>query len=289
MKVLIADAINEKGIENLKEAAEVVVDTTITPEELANTIHEYEGIIVRSRTKLTKEVIDKADNLKIIARAGVGVDNIDLNAATEKGIMVVNSPESTSITVAEHTMGLLLSLARKSAIADKSVKEGKWEKKKFMGVELRNKTLGVIGMGRIGSQVVNRCKAFEMDAVAYDPYLPEEVAAQMGVELTDLETVLKKADFITIHVPLTPETKHLISTKEFEFLGFLPLNKKLRRQKLKEIENSSKTIIIYEAPHRIKSSLKEINEKFGNIKIVLAKEITKIQQKHHFSQASSNS
>ena len=278
MKVLIADAINEKGIENLKEAAEVVVDTTITPEELANTIHEYEGIIVRSRTKLTKEVIDKADNLKIIARAGVGVDNIDLNAATEKGIMVVNSPESTSITVAEHTMGLLLSLARKSAIADKSVKEGKWEKKKFMGVELRNKTLGVIGMGRIGSQVVNRCKAFEMDAVAYDPYLPEEVAAQMGVELTDLETVLKKADFITIHVPLTPETKHLISTKEFEFLGFLPLNKKLRRQKLKEIENSSKTIIIYEAPHKMKTTLGDLKEILKDRKIVLARELTKIHE-----------
>ena len=278
MKVLIADAINEKGIENLKEAAEVVVDTTITPEELANTIHEYEGIIVRSRTKLTKEVIDKADYLKIIARAGVGVDNIDLNAATEKGIMVVNSPESTSITVAEHTMGLLLSLARKSAIADKSVKEGKWEKKKFMGVELRNKTLGVIGMGRIGSQVVNRCKAFEMDAVAYDPYLPEEVAAQMGVELTDLETVLKKADFITIHVPLTPETKHLISTKEFEFLGFLPLNKKLRRQKLKEIENSSKTIIIYEAPHKMKTTLGDLKEILKDRKIVLARELTKIHE-----------
>ncbi|SDA50638.1 phosphoglycerate dehydrogenase [Methanobrevibacter millerae] len=216
MKVLVADAINEKGIENLKEVAEVTVDTSITPEELINTIHEYHGIIVRSRTKVTKEVIDKADNLKIIARAGVGVDNIDLDAATEKGIMVVNSPESTSITVAEHTMGLLLSMARKLSIADKSVKEGNWEKKKFMGVELRNKTLGVIGMGRIGSQVVNRCKSFEMDAVAYDPYLPEEVATQMGVELTDLETVLKKADFITIHVPLTPETKHLISYDEFE-------------------------------------------------------------------------
>ena len=218
MKVLVADAINEKGIENLKEVAEVVVDTSITPEDLVKTIGEYDGIIVRSRTKVTKEVIDKADNLKIIARAGVGVDNIDLNAATEKGIMVVNSPESTSITVAEHTMGLLLSMARKLSIADKSVKEGKWEKKKFMGVELRNKTLGVIGMGRIGSQVVNRCKAFEMDAVAYDPYLPEEVATQMGVELTDLETVLKKADFITIHVPLTPETKHLISYDEFELM-----------------------------------------------------------------------
>ena len=156
MKVLIADAINEKGIENLKEVADVVVDTEITPEELADTIHEYNGIIVRSRTKLTADIIEKADNLQIIARAGVGVDNIDLDAATEKGIMVVNSPESTSVTVAEHTMGLILSMARKISIADKSVKEGKWEKKKFMGVELRNKTLGVIGMGRIGSQVVNR-------------------------------------------------------------------------------------------------------------------------------------
>ena len=218
MKVLIADAINEKGIENLKEYADVVVNTDISPEELLETIHEYEGIIVRSRTKVTREVIEKADNLKIIARAGVGVDNIDLDAATEKGIMVVNSPESTSITVAEHTMGLLLTLARKLSIADKSVKEGKWEKKKFMGVELRKKTLGVIGMGRIGSQVINRCKAFEMDTIAYDPYLPEGVATQMGVELTDLESVLKRSDFITIHVPLTPETKHLISTDEFEMM-----------------------------------------------------------------------
>lgn len=218
MKILIADAINEKGIENLKQSGEVVVDTSITPDELAKTIHEYDGIVVRSRTKLTKDIIDKAENLKIIARAGVGVDNIDLDAATEKGIMVVNSPESTSITVAEHTMGLLLALARKLTIADKSVKEGKWEKKNFMGVELRNKTLGVIGMGRIGSQVVNRCKAFEMDAIVYDPYLPQEVAKQMGVTLTDLETVLKNADFITIHVPLTPETKHLISDKEFEIM-----------------------------------------------------------------------
>ena len=218
MKVLIADAINEKGIENLKAVTDVVVDTDITPEELSNTIHEYDGIIVRSRTKLTADIIKKADNLKIIARAGVGVDNIDLDAATEKGIMVVNSPESTSVTVAEHTMGLILSMARKISIADKSVKEGKWEKKEFMGIELRNKTLGVIGMGRIGSQVVNRCKAFGMDAMAYDPYLPEEVAKQMGVELTDLDSVLKNADFITIHVPLTPETKHSISTEQFEIM-----------------------------------------------------------------------
>ena len=119
MKVLVADSINEKGIENLKAVADVVVDTTITPEELANTIHEYNGIVVRSRTKLTKDILKNADNMQIIARAGVGVDNIDLDAATEKGIMVVNSPESTSVTVAEHTMGLILSMARKISIADK--------------------------------------------------------------------------------------------------------------------------------------------------------------------------
>ncbi|MBZ9569965.1 phosphoglycerate dehydrogenase [Methanobrevibacter sp. TMH8] len=218
MKVLVADSINQKGIDNLKEVADVVADTDITPEELLNTISEYEAIVIRSRTKVTREVIQRADKLKIIARAGVGVDNVDVVAATEKGIMVVNAPESTSITVAEHTMGMMLTAARKIAIADKSVKENKWEKSRFMGVELRNKTLGVVGMGRIGSQVVSRCKAFEMDAIVYDPYLPKEVAKQMGVQLADLETVLKEADFITIHVPLTPETKHLISTAEFEMM-----------------------------------------------------------------------
>ncbi len=170
MKVLVADAINEDGIAMLKNEMDVVVNTTISPEELVATIKDFDGIVVRSRTKMTKEVIEAADNLKIIARAGVGVDNIDIDAATENGVMVVNSPESTSITVAEHTMGLVLAMARKIAIADKSVKDNKWEKKKFMGVELRGKTLGVIGMGRIGSQVVNRCKAFEMDAIVYDPY-----------------------------------------------------------------------------------------------------------------------
>ena len=163
MKALVADSLNEKGIEKLQKVCDVVVDTSITPEELLETINEYDAILVRSRTKVTKEVIEKAENLKIIARAGVGVDNI---------IMVVNAPESTTITVAEHTMGLILSAIRKIAVADKSTKAGKWEKKRFMGMELKGKTLGVIGMGRIGSQVVKRCQAFEMDAIAYDPYLP---------------------------------------------------------------------------------------------------------------------
>lgn len=213
-KVLIADKINEKGVEVLEGSAEIVNDPTITPEELLNTIDQYEGIIVRSRTKMTKEVIEKAKNLKIIARAGVGVDNIDVPAATDQGILVVNAPQSTSITVAEHAMGLMLSLSRKIAIADASVKAGKWEKSKFMGMELRNKTLGVIGMGRIGSQVVKRAKAFEMDVIVYDPYITEDAAKELGVKITTLDYLVEVADVMTIHVPLTPETKGLISKPE---------------------------------------------------------------------------
>lgn len=213
-KVLVADKINEKGIEVLDGVAEVVNNPEITPEELLETIDQYTGIIVRSRTKVTKEVIDKAENLKIIARAGVGVDNIDVNAATDKGILVVNAPQSTSITVAEHAMGLILSLSRKIAIADASVKAGKWEKSRFMGMELRNKTLGVIGMGRIGSQVVKRAKAFEMDVIVYDPYITEDTAKELGVRITTLDDLVENADVMTIHVPLTPETKGLISKDE---------------------------------------------------------------------------
>lgn len=218
MKVLIADQINQKGIEELEEVAEVVARTDITPEELVSDIKDFDAIVVRSRTKVTREVIEAAPLLKIIARAGVGVDNVDVEAATEKGIMVVNAPESTSITVAEHTMGLVLSMSRKIAIADKSVKEGKWEKSRFMGMELNGKILGIVGMGRIGSQVVVRSKAFGMDIMVYDPYITPEAAAELGVEVVDLETLLKNADVITIHVPLTPETKYLISEPQFKIM-----------------------------------------------------------------------
>lgn len=218
MKVLIADQINQKGIEELEEVAEVVARTDITPEELVEDIKEFDAIIVRSRTKVTREVIEAAESLKIIARAGVGVDNVDVQAATEKGIMVVNAPESTSITVAEHAMGLILSLSRKISIADSSVKAGKWEKSLFMGMELNEKTLGIVGMGRIGSQVVIRAKAFGMDIMVYDPYITPEAASELGVEVVDLNTLLKNADVITIHVPLTPETKHLISKPQFEMM-----------------------------------------------------------------------
>lgn len=217
-KVIIADQINEKGIEDLKEVAEVVVDTSITPEELINQIKDFDAIIVRSRTKVTREVIMAADKLKIIARAGVGVDNVDVEAATERGIMVVNAPESTSITVAEHAMGLIMALSRKISIADKSVKEGKWEKSRFMGIELAGKTLGIVGMGRIGSQVASRCKAFAMEILVNDPYITEDAASKLGARVVDKETLLKNADVITIHVPLTPETKHSISKREFDIM-----------------------------------------------------------------------
>jgi len=218
MKVLIADQINEKGIDELKDIADVVVQTDITPEELVSSIPDYDAIVVRSRTKVTQEVIEASQKLKIIARAGVGVDNVNVEAATEKGIMVVNAPESTSITVAEHTMGIILSLARKISIADKSVKEGKWEKSKFMGSELAGKTLGVIGMGRIGSQVVKRCKAFDMKILVNDPYITEEVASRLGATIVERDTLFKESDVITIHVPLTPETKHSIGKAEFDLM-----------------------------------------------------------------------
>lgn len=216
MKVLVADQINEKGIDELKDIAEVVVQTDITPEELVDSIADYDGVVVRSRTKITHEVIEASEKLKIIARAGVGVDNVDVQAATEKGIMVVNAPESTSITVAEHTMGIILSLARKIAIADKSVKDGRWEKSKFMGSELSGKTLGIIGMGRIGSQVATRCKAFNMEILVNDPYITEDVAARLGAKIVDRDALFKDADVISIHVPLTPETRHSIAKKQFQ-------------------------------------------------------------------------
>jgi len=218
IKVLIADQINEKGIKNLEEVADVVVDFSITQEDLISKIKDFDAIIVRSRTKVTRAVIEASEKLKIIARAGVGVDNVDVEAATERGVMVVNAPESASITVAELTIGLILALARKISIADKSVKEGKWEKSKFMGIELNRKTLGIIGLGRIGTQVLIRAKAFGMSILVYDPYITKEAAKELGVDIVDLQTLLKNSDIMTIHVPLTPETKYLISKDQFKMM-----------------------------------------------------------------------
>lgn len=213
MKILVSDHLHEAGIELLRQHAEVEVATGLSKEELIEKIRDKDGLLVRSATKVTRDVIEAAENLKVIGRAGVGVDNIDIKAATERGIIVVNAPEASSITVAEHTIGLMLALARRIPQANASLKAGKWEKKKFLGIELRGKTLGVIGMGRIGSQVVRKAKAFEMHCIAYDPYISKKLAEELGVEVVELDELLARSDFITIHVPLTEQTRHLINAE----------------------------------------------------------------------------
>lgn len=212
MKVLISDNISTKGVEILKKAGlDVDVKTGMKPEELVAVIGDYHGLVVRSATRVTVKIIDAASNLKVIGRAGSGLDNVDLTAATKKGIVVMNTPGGNTITTAEHTFSLMCAMARQIPQATASMKEGKWEKKRFMGVELFNKTLGVIGIGNIGSQVARRAQAFAMNVIAYDPFLSEEKAKDMGVEKVDLEELYRHSDFITIHTPITAETRNMIN------------------------------------------------------------------------------
>ncbi|MFQ6136167.1 MAG: phosphoglycerate dehydrogenase [Candidatus Hydrothermarchaeales archaeon] len=214
MKVLVSDPIHEAGIKTLREVAEVEVATGLSEGGLMEKVKDADALLVRSATKVTKEVIDQAKNLKVIGRAGVGVDNINVEAATERGIAVVNAPESSTITVAEHTMGMILALARRIPFADASVKVGRWEKRKFLGIELRGKTLGIIGLGRIGSQVAQKSIAFGMHVIAYDPYIPEKTAKKMGVDLVSIDKLVRNSDFVTVHAPLTERTKGIIGRKE---------------------------------------------------------------------------
>jgi D-3-phosphoglycerate dehydrogenase len=219
MKVLISDNISPKCIDILKKSGlEVDVKTGMKPEELKARIGDYHGLIIRSATKVTSAVIDAATNLKVIGRAGSGLDNVDRTAATKKGIVVMNTPGGNTITTAEHTISLMLSLARKIPQATMSMKAGKWEKKKFMGVELFNKTLGVIGIGNIGSQVAKRAQGLAMNVIAYDPFLSEDKAKAMGVEKVDLQELFRRSDFITIHTPLTPETKNMINKETIKIM-----------------------------------------------------------------------
>ena len=212
MKVLISDNISSKGIDILKKAGlEVDIKTGMNPDQLKACIGNYHGLIIRSSTKVTSDIIEAATNLKVIARAGSGLDNVDKTAATKKGIVVMNTPGGNTITTAEHTIALIVSLARQIPQATMSTKSGKWEKKKFMGIELFNKTLGVIGIGNIGSQVAKRMQGFAMNVIAYDPFLSGERAKTMGVEKVDLKELFRRSDFITIHTPITPETKNMIN------------------------------------------------------------------------------
>jgi len=217
MKILVSDSLSEEGLKILKDVKEFQVDvkTGMKPEELKEVIKDYDALLVRSSTKVTKDIVAAAGKLKVIGRAGVGLDNVDLEAATQKGIIVMNTPSGNTISTAEHTMSLLLSMSRNIPQANASLKAGEWQRNKFMGVELYNKVLGIVGLGKIGSEVARRSLAFGMKVLAYDPFLSKEVAEGMGIEVVELDTLFKKSDFITIHTPMTEETKHMISDKQF--------------------------------------------------------------------------
>ena len=212
-KVLVADAISPRGIEALAAGGDLIVDvrTGLKESELLEIIPEYAALVVRSQTKVTAKVVAAARALKAIGRAGVGVDNVDVEAATRRGIIVMNTPGGNTVSTAEHAFSLLVSIARNIPQADASVRAGKWDRKSFEGVELNGKTLGILGMGRIGTEIARRGIAFGMRPIAYDPYLSPSRARSLQVELfEDLNEVLARADFVTLHMPITGETKHLL-------------------------------------------------------------------------------
>jgi len=214
-KILVADGLDARGLAVLGEVGEVSDRTGISPDDLIKEIGEYDALIVRGRTKVTPAVFDAAGKLIVVGRAGIGVDNIDLNAAKAHGVKVVNSPLATTVTVAELTLGLMLSLVRELPRADASMKAGNWLKKELEGVELYGKTLGVIGFGRIGSAVARRAAAFDMGILAFDRMKPVEDMRSRGGEPVSLDSLLAESDFITLHLPLTAETKNMLRAEAF--------------------------------------------------------------------------
>ena len=210
-KVLITDNVASEGIDLLKKRVPVDIKRGLSPDELIATIPDYDALVVRSETRVTEPVIVAGNNLKVVARAGIGVDNIDLDAATRAGVAVVNAPIGNTVAAAEHTMALMLALARNVPQAYASMKEGQWQRSAFMGIEVRNKTLGIIGLGRVGSEVARRAASFGMRLIAFDPFVAPDFAARLGVAVMSLDELLPQADFITLHTPLTPGTVNLIS------------------------------------------------------------------------------
>lgn len=223
-KVLVSDNIDQAGIKILSQVAQVDIKTGLSPDELVAIIPEYDALMIRSGTKVTKEVIDAARELKIIGRAGVGVDNVDVPAATRQGIVVVNSPEGNTIAAAEHAIAMMLALSRQIPDANQSVKSGKWERKKFVGSEVYKKTLGIVGLGKIGSHVAAVAKSMGMKLLAYDPYISTERADQIGCRLVDLDLLFAESDYITLHIPKTPQTANLINA---ETLGKMKPNARI--------------------------------------------------------------
>lgn len=216
-KILITDPLSEHGIQQLLDApdVEVVRQPNLSPTDLLSVIGDYDALLVRSQTQLTAEVLAAGKKLKVVGRAGVGVDNIDINAATEAGVVVINAPDGNTVSTAEHSFAMLMAVARNIPQAHKKLTEGTWDRKSFQGVELNNKVLGIIGLGRIGTEVAKRAKAFGMTVLAYDPFLTEERAQKLGVTHATVDDICRQADFITVHTPLTKETRHIISSREF--------------------------------------------------------------------------
>ncbi|MDQ3918218.1 MAG: phosphoglycerate dehydrogenase [Acidobacteriota bacterium] len=219
IKIFVADDVNEGGLEPLRSAGfEVEKRTGLKGEELAGAVTGCDGLIVRSETKVTAELLESAGRLRVIGRAGVGVDNIDVAAATQRGVVVMNAPDGNTMTTAEHTLALLLALARRVPQGNASLRAGRWERKRFVGTELRGKTLGIVGLGRIGRVVASRARGFEMRVVAFDPFVAPEQVRDAEIELAPLEEVCARADFLTVHTPLTPETRGIVGAKEFAWM-----------------------------------------------------------------------
>ena len=216
MKVLVSEPLAGEGVARLREQVDVDVRFDLTQDQLLDVIGQYDGLIVRSATAVDADLLQRADRLKVIGRAGVGVDNIDVEAATRSGVLVVNAPQSNVLSAAEHTMALLLTMVRNVLPADASIRRGEWEREKFSGIELHGKTLGIAGLGRIGTLVAQRASSFGMRLMAYDPYVSKNRAAQLGIELVStIEDLCREADFLTIHMPKSTETKGMISDAQF--------------------------------------------------------------------------
>ena len=220
MKVLVCDPIHEDGIRILKDAGfHVDVNPNISYEELKGKVRDYDVLVVRSRTKVTREIIEAGEKLKVVGRAGAGIDNIDVEAAKEKGVKVLNAPEAPAIAVAELTIGLLLSLARQIPRADSSMKEGRWAKKEFKGWQLNGKTLGVVGLGHIGEKVARLAKAFGMKIlITKRTPPPPEILKELEAEFVPLDELLRRSDIVSLHVPLTPQTHHMIGEREIQLM-----------------------------------------------------------------------
>jgi len=220
MRVLVTDSLSDKGLDVLRDAEDIEVDLRagISPDELKKIVGDYHAMVIRSRTKLTADIIERGAKLKVIGRAGVGLDNVDVAEAKRRGIIVMNSPEGNIVSTCELTMAMILALSRRVTEASASTKAGEWDRERFRGMELHGKMLGIVGLGRIGAEVAARAAAFGMKIIACDPFCPPERAAALGARLVALDELLRTADVITLHVPLTSETRGLIGRAEFELM-----------------------------------------------------------------------